>query len=47
MQWWGTGQEILQDAVRSEAETVSGGADHTAIQAVLSPPGIEPASNGM
>ena len=47
MQWWGTGQEILQGVVRSEAETVSGGVDCAAIQAALSPPGIEPASNGM
>lgn len=44
---WGTGQEILQGMVRSEAETVSGGVDLAAIRAALSPPGIEPASNGM
>lgn len=47
VQWWGTGQEILQGVVRSEAGTVSGGADRPAIRAALSPPGIEPASNGM
>lgn len=46
-QWQGIGLEILQGVVRSEAETVSSGVDCTAIRAVLSPPGIEPASNGM
>lgn len=47
VQWWGVGHEILQGVVRSEAGTVSGGADRPAIRAALSPPGIEPASNGM
>lgn len=44
---WGIGQEILQGMVRPEADTVSGRVDLAAVQAVLSLPGIEPASNGM